>query len=625
MKSFITTLGKILKLDTEKELDDQNFDHSKKNILIPLYQREYKWNTEKVETLLRDVYVRDKFLGLIILDEKTDFYEIVDGQQRLTTCLLAFVSLYNSYLGKPREQARIKPYIFRENGNISIINKSIDTYLKLEDDIKLTIEEKNDVYYQKEDFERVMYVTNSFVYNLSDLQAKKQLFDNLISSQMLVLINDSDGNIRSIEQMFLDINEKTQTLDNENIFKGHCFEIFQEDGYEELKEKWVELKKNSMAFTKNFGYKDTSQFLYLYLLKDAPIPVNMSPNGKHYLEGKDIDDTEKLLDSMIIYGKTLNSFSDDIHSDSYCFRDFSEDSYIHRNDNKDIWIMKKMSKDMLESNGSWNQKFPFMHFVANKTRFKDKITHDQLKRIICNLYIYSRLFVMKNAKKGKENIDRTIIKEVEKEEISITKVCECAKAIKKSEIEDFRLPETDNYNTISFIAMIIDLYDKSSGFISDYYCVENDYNLEHFVVPQRASAVVDWVIEWKKSKTGELKPEKIKIQLDKDYAKECKKRISNYLILNKDLNESMQSFDIVEKIETISKWHKERDVEIPEHIRISIEYIKRLKTYKKLLKFKKVKEKNIEDIENAYKDFIKEYFRSQDVSRKIEEAFLRKI
>ncbi|MBE5850736.1 MAG: DUF262 domain-containing protein [Lachnospiraceae bacterium] len=625
MKTFITSLGRILKLNTEKELDDQNFDQTKKDILIPLYQREYKWNTEKVETLLRDVYVRDKFLGLIILDEKNDFYEIVDGQQRLTTCLLALVSLYNSFLGKPREQSRIKPYIFRENGNISIINKSIDTYLKLEDAIKLAIEEKNDVYYQKEDFERVISVTNSFVGKLSDVTTRKQLFDNLILSKMLVLINDSDGNIRSIEQMFLDINEKTQTLDNENIFKGHCFEIFQEDGYEELKEKWVELKKNSMAFTKNFGYKDTSQFLYLYLLKDAPIPVNMAPNGKHYLEGKAIDDTEKLLDSMILYGQILNAFSDDIHSDSYCFKDISEDSYIHRNDNKDIWVMKKMSKDMLESNGSWNQKFPFMHFIANKAKYKDKLTHDQLKRIICNLFIYSRLFVMKSAKKGKENIDRTIINEVEKEDVSITKILECTKTIKKSELEEFRIPETDNYNTISFIAMIIDLYDKTNGFIGNYYCIENGFNLEHFVVPQRPSAVVDWVIEWKKNRTGESKPVKIKIQLDRDYAKACKKRISNYLILNKDLNEDMQSFDIVEKIETITKWHKERDFKIPEHICICIDYIKKLKTYKKLVKYKKAKEENVEDIEKTYKEFVKEFFESQDVSRKIEEAFVRKI
>lgn len=70
MKSFITTLGKILKLNTEKTDDEQNFNRDKNRLVIPLYQREYRWSSEKVTTLLRDVNKRDKFLGLIILDEK---------------------------------------------------------------------------------------------------------------------------------------------------------------------------------------------------------------------------------------------------------------------------------------------------------------------------------------------------------------------------------------------------------------------------------------------------------------------------------------------------------------------------------------------------------------------------
>ena len=70
MKSFITTLGKVIKLNTEKTEAEQNFDEDKKRLIIPLYQREYKWSNEKVITLLRDVNKRDKFLGLIILNEK---------------------------------------------------------------------------------------------------------------------------------------------------------------------------------------------------------------------------------------------------------------------------------------------------------------------------------------------------------------------------------------------------------------------------------------------------------------------------------------------------------------------------------------------------------------------------
>lgn len=42
MRSFITTLGKTIKLDTERDGVESNFDQDKKGLVIPLYQREYK-------------------------------------------------------------------------------------------------------------------------------------------------------------------------------------------------------------------------------------------------------------------------------------------------------------------------------------------------------------------------------------------------------------------------------------------------------------------------------------------------------------------------------------------------------------------------------------------------------
>lgn len=61
---------------------------NEKTLKIPLYQREYEWSTSNVTSLVREVLNRDKFLGMIILDEKEECYEIADGQQRLTTMLL---------------------------------------------------------------------------------------------------------------------------------------------------------------------------------------------------------------------------------------------------------------------------------------------------------------------------------------------------------------------------------------------------------------------------------------------------------------------------------------------------------------------------------------------------------
>jgi uncharacterized protein with ParB-like and HNH nuclease domain len=58
---------------------------------IPDYQRPYSWNTEQIEQMWDDIYSsmetkeESYFLGPIILIERKGYFEVVDGQQRLTT------------------------------------------------------------------------------------------------------------------------------------------------------------------------------------------------------------------------------------------------------------------------------------------------------------------------------------------------------------------------------------------------------------------------------------------------------------------------------------------------------------------------------------------------------------
>lgn len=74
------------------ELDFDKFD-------IPFYQRPYRWQTSHVETLLstiRDNMNKEEYrIGSIILNPnaKTGKFDIVDGQQRLTTLSLIFMNL----------------------------------------------------------------------------------------------------------------------------------------------------------------------------------------------------------------------------------------------------------------------------------------------------------------------------------------------------------------------------------------------------------------------------------------------------------------------------------------------------------------------------------------------------
>lgn len=91
--------------------------------IIPLYQRNFAWRREQIETLLRDVYESYRkdhdsyyFIGsLVVMKRADDDFEVIDGQQRLTT-----LSIVAQLLGISKEQRLTydsRPYVedfFRE-------------------------------------------------------------------------------------------------------------------------------------------------------------------------------------------------------------------------------------------------------------------------------------------------------------------------------------------------------------------------------------------------------------------------------------------------------------------------------------------------------------------------------
>lgn len=70
----------------------------KKNILLPEYQRYFVWNEIQVKTLI-ETFKKKQFvppitIGAFKTDQTTNQNLILDGQQRLTTILLAYLGLY---------------------------------------------------------------------------------------------------------------------------------------------------------------------------------------------------------------------------------------------------------------------------------------------------------------------------------------------------------------------------------------------------------------------------------------------------------------------------------------------------------------------------------------------------
>ena len=64
--------------------------------LIPLYQRDYAWGRDEITQLLSDLSQagdRTYYLGTLVVMQRGEMLEVVDGQQRLTTLTLLYKQL----------------------------------------------------------------------------------------------------------------------------------------------------------------------------------------------------------------------------------------------------------------------------------------------------------------------------------------------------------------------------------------------------------------------------------------------------------------------------------------------------------------------------------------------------
>ena len=597
MKSFCIDIAKLFNLNSGL-IDESNFDQNKKRISIPKYQREYKWKNEKIVSLIADIKEKSKFLGIVIVDETNTGYEIVDGQQRITTFMLILAALYNFYNGHRREQDSIKS-ILKPGGSFLFSNDTVGSFLSENGDSFSVNIEGDDIYEQSDDFTRAFDVISNEIEGFSNLEEARNFKQKLLDCKILVLINDVHEFESPVEQLFLDINEKSQKLDVEDVFKGHCFENFDDDYHEELKNKWVEFKKAAMEY-RDLGFEDVSEFIYLYLLemKDKGLPKDLTVAGRHYLEGKTMDETEELLDNMIEYGKEGIKFCSNIDKQDYRFVDLCSDSRSHSNTDDHI-ALKKMCKEMLKESGTAiYQKIPlltFLYYLSKKPELSTQITHVQLRKIVTNLYVYMTLFVISGQRKSKDIIDQTLRVAMESDN-PISNVVEATKLLRKEKVESFNMLQNNTGKKLEFVCSVIDNYSANDGWLKMVYGKENNHNIEHFIIMKNKK--VEWV-------DGEIH---IKIaDLPREFLNENIKKATNFLIIDKDLNESLESKDIITKIHLIDEWYSSRHQSIPKHVSMYINYIISMPSYNELLHLRGT-HPTTETIKEKYMAFLQEYF-----------------
>ena len=84
----------------ECSINDIYFSNRGTSILykIPIYQRNYAWEREEIYTLIKDVYdsltKEVYYIGTLVTYKRDEnIYEVIDGQQRLTTIYIILKAL----------------------------------------------------------------------------------------------------------------------------------------------------------------------------------------------------------------------------------------------------------------------------------------------------------------------------------------------------------------------------------------------------------------------------------------------------------------------------------------------------------------------------------------------------
>lgn len=106
---------------------------------VPSYQRGYRWGTDEVIRLLDDIYslhgneVKGYCLQPIVVKNHGDYYELIDGQQRLTTLYIIYHYMHtqvSSLIKKPKFSLKYKTRPekedFLEDMNMSLKENNID-------------------------------------------------------------------------------------------------------------------------------------------------------------------------------------------------------------------------------------------------------------------------------------------------------------------------------------------------------------------------------------------------------------------------------------------------------------------------------------------------------------------
>ena len=221
-------------IKTIKELLSIGRDNQEITYYMPSYQRGYKWKQQQVEDLLEDFkeFVSDKAhfycLQPIMVQKVDGKYNVIDGQQRLTTLYLICKELGLEVHCKIEYATRESSTKFLENPGVSLVGEDLES-------------SDMDYYFMKAAFERIR---NWFEENKNerDEDKIKTLFQADKTQKHVGVIWYESKEDEDAERLFQHVNSGKIPLNDAELIKARLLLTAKERLQIERAKEWDDME-----------------------------------------------------------------------------------------------------------------------------------------------------------------------------------------------------------------------------------------------------------------------------------------------------------------------------------------------------------------------------------------------
>lgn len=317
--------------------------------LVPSYQRNYSWTDVEVETLMDDLieYFKDNkapyyLLGdvIIVASKNKDFdYEIIDGQQRITTLVLIFSALIRRLMALDTDQMEVgelRTLIYRSRRvPIRMSGKATDSVQQfLTSDAKIDDLPKTTPS-QLAVINALEAINRKLDEEFGDKVKAKQIlafFEKIKKTVYLSQLKLSDS--ESAFEFFERVNDRGRPLSKTDLLKNRLLQKISDSEYEAASETWAEAEKRLLRH----GREGSISFLMRQLIiADLGTKIKDSDLFKKWKEViKDDSGALRVVDRIDVSSKALDAVlagntptgTIDLHSVSTGFMKFTQNVVV---------------------------------------------------------------------------------------------------------------------------------------------------------------------------------------------------------------------------------------------------------------------------------------------------------